>query len=316
VGEIFRSILVVRRLTAPTLFSERHFADAVVRSGFQSYRTIDIGTMVGVATGALGRRVYLSPLGLYAAPDNFGSVAAAIDQLMSPRNRSFRWVVRFDHESIARQLRTSGARETVSSTHVLTIGGSHSDQFAKFSETRRRQVRKSAAEGVTVRRGRTAADVNAYFAIHRSLSGAKGRADDYPAELFHQLVTLDEALLFLAEKAGAVIGGALFFRDGDSLFYWHGASDRAHSKAYPTCAIFDQAIRLACDEQRRTVNFGASLGVSSLEDFKSSWGATPQPYWKFEWTHPIWKTAKRVGARARSLVGTLRAISTGNRNAR
>jgi hypothetical protein len=303
-------------LTAQTLFSQRHFVDAVVRSGFQSYRAFDVGTMVGVATGSLGRRVYLSPLGLYAAPENFGSVTTAIDQLMSHRNRSFRWVVRFDHEPIARQLRARGARETVSSTHVLTITGSHSDQFAKFSDTRRRQVRKSATEGVTVRRGRTGADANAYFAIHRSLSGSKGRADDYPAELFRELVTLDEALLLLAEKAGAVIGGALFFRDGDSLFYWHGASDRAYSKAYPTCAIFDQAIRLACDERRRTVNFGASLGVSSLEDFKGSWGATPQAYWKFEWTHPGWAIAKRVQARARSLVGTVRAISTGTRNAR
>ena len=314
-GEVLRTVVVVGDLT-PTLFSQRRFVDAVVRSGFANYRSIDVASMSGVTLGRVARQIYLSPLGLYAAPATLEDVTLAIRELQSIRNRGFRWVVRFDHESIAMRLRAIGVIEATSSTHVLALSRPHSELFASYSESRRRQVRKAASEGVTVRRARSLEDVRAYYAIHRSLSEAKGRANDYPLAVFAELVALEDTVLLVAERAGVVIGGAVFFRDGDGLFYWHGASDRRHAKAYATCAVFDTAIRMGCEEGRATLNFGASLGVSSLQEFKASWGATPRTYWKFEWTHRFWANAKRVRGRARSLVGSLRAISTGDRDAR
>ena len=152
-------------------------------------------------------------------------------------------------------------------------------------------------------------DVSAYYAIHRELSDQKERTEDYPLRLFVELASLEETHLLLAEHRGQVIGGAVFFLDGNSLFYWHGASSRAHAGVFPTCAIFDHAIRMAVESRLATVNLGASLGVSSLEQFKASWGASPHNYWKFEWKNPLWLTLKRVRARSQWLVDAVRRRS-------
>jgi lipid II:glycine glycyltransferase (peptidoglycan interpeptide bridge formation enzyme) len=184
---------------------------------------------------------------------------------------------------------------------VLWLPRTHEDAFAKFSTTRRRQVRKSHQSGVSVRSATDAASLDAYLGIHRKLSDDKERPEDYPRALFERLLALPDASLLLAEFEGVVVAGALFFRDGDSLFYWHGASDRAHAHVFPSCAIFDHAIALACREGFRSMNFGGSLGVSSLEEFKQSWGARRETYWKFTWSNPVWRAIKRVKGYSRAL---------------
>ena len=70
------------------------------------------------------------------------------------------------------------------------------------------------------------------------------------------------------------------------------------------CAIFDTAIRIACEDGIATVNFGASLGKPTLEEFKESWGAAPRTCWRFEWQNPVWAMA----ARARSLSRRARRV--------
>ena len=111
-------------------------------------------------------------------------------------------------------------------THVLALASTHDAALAGYNATRRNEVRRAAKEGVTVRRTEDLASLTAYYRIHTALWYDKGRPLDYPIEVFRDLLSLREAHLFVAEHAGAVIAGGLFFRDGDSLMYWHGAANR------------------------------------------------------------------------------------------
>ena len=99
----------------------------------------------------------------------------------------------------------------------------------------------------------------------------------------------DSVRLLLAEFEGRVIAGGLFFRDGHSVLYWHGASDRTHSERFASRPLFDEAIRWGNDIGATSVNLGGSAGVASVERFKSMWGARVEMNRTFEWTNPLWR---------------------------
>jgi lipid II:glycine glycyltransferase (peptidoglycan interpeptide bridge formation enzyme) len=113
--------------------------------------------------------------------------------------------------------------------------------------------------------------------------------------MFDELVKLDRDVVFLvAEVQEKIAGGAWLFRDGDTYLYWHAATDRKFSQFSPSYAIVDCAIRMAHQEGRKAFNFGGSIGITSLEDFKSKWGAGPQSCWCFSWQNPVWQMVQRV----------------------
>jgi lipid II:glycine glycyltransferase (peptidoglycan interpeptide bridge formation enzyme) len=113
--------------------------------------------------------------------------------------------------------------------------------------------------------------------------------------MFDELVKLDKDVVFVvAEVQNKVAAGAWFFRDGDTFLYWHAAMDRKYSRHFPSYAILDYAIRMAHEEGRKTLNLGGSIGIASLEAFKSKWGAEPQCCWCFSWQNPLWQMVQKV----------------------
>jgi predicted N-acyltransferase len=162
--------------------------------------------------------------------------------------------------------------------------------FAGYNTTRRAHVRRAYRSGVIVREAISPDCVDEYYKIHKALVEDRGNYNFiYPAELFLELQKIRSHTRFLiAEYEGRIIGGAIFFRDGDSVMYWHGATDRKFSRQYASSAILDQAIRWACESRARFFNFGGSGGIKSLEQFKSSWGAHAESNWMFEWNNRFW----------------------------
>lgn len=66
---------------------------------------------------------------------------------------------------------------------------------------------------------------------------------------------------------------------------------------FPAHAVLDYAVQSACHEKLATVNFGSSGGIASLEQFKSFWGANPEPCWHFRWKNPVWDFVTRINRR-------------------
>jgi hypothetical protein len=245
--------------------------------------------------------LHLGPFGLFASPGwdssiEVGTLRRILRFLTRPRVRGFTWTVRYDHVDLAAGLEALGLRGTTSATHVIDLVGGYSAVATGYSATIRNQIGKAHRRGVSVRHARDEADVRSYYEIHRRLVEQRDwRGFRYPFDLLHELSRLGTfGRLLLAEHEGQLIAGGLFFLDGDSVLYWHGASDRQHSERFASRAVMDAAIRWACDVGATSFNLGSSAGIASIESFKSMWGAQSEVNKTFEWTSPLWRRLATV----------------------
>jgi hypothetical protein len=292
-----------------TLFSDSSFLRAFMESGVSDYelRALPISQkdatfhVLGERRSFGLRRFELGPCGLYVHPpvgngEMERTVREILNSLRKAHTLSFTWNVRFDDKELEECLRQHNLSETQTTTHVLRLLADYPSTFSKFNATIRNQIRRAERDGVTVRRATTPELVSAYHQLHLELVEEKGAFNIvYPEKLFQELVRLEQDVwLLLAEFQGQVIGGAVFLRDGDSLLYWHSSARRAFSKQFPACALLNRAIQLGHELNLRTVNFGASAGKPSLEQFKSFWAAEPQTCYRFSWTNRFWKFTHRL----------------------
>ena len=291
-----------------TLFSQARFLRAIAQAIGDSCRVIELrseksrSNVFAVETiSSLGRRsLALAPFGLYAHPagsdDLDTTVRDIIRQLKTYSTTAFQWNVRFDHAALAQALARTGLPFSRPTTHVLTLHGDYETSFAKFNSTTRNLVRRVHREGIVVRSTLHDDDVKAYYEVHTKLALEKGYSRAlYPKAMFDELVKLDRDVVFVvAEIQNKIAAGAWFFRDGDTFLYWHAAMDRKYSRYFPSYAIVDYAIRMAHEEGRGAFNFGGSIGIASLEQFKAKWGAKQQCCWCFDWQNPLWQMVQKV----------------------
>src|SRR5262245_1172227 len=246
------------------------------------------------------RYLWLAPYDLHASPDWVGrldlsTVQGIVARLRGIRTRRFVWNVRFDHEPLAAALTSLGFKSEHTYSYVVDLDHDYEQVFAAYSATTRNHVRKAHRRGVRVRHAESEADVHAYYHVHRRLVRLKQQQMGsygyvYPVELLLELTKLrGTARLLLAEWDGQVIGGGLFVHDGCSIYYFHGASDRAYSHMYALCAVIDEAIRWACEVGAAFFNLSGAPGLPALEKFKSSWGTRRVVNWTFQWANPFWE---------------------------
>lgn len=256
-----------------------------------------------------------APHGLFASsPTSSLSSQTLRDGLMkelkSERISRMRWHVRFDHEPLANALIDAGFSEQPYWTHALTLDRSHEDIFARYSTTRRNQIRKALRRGVTFRVAENAEDIREYCRLHSRLSVQKESfREKYGFNLLYALFQLrDHTTVMFAEAEGQIIAGAVFFVDGDSLIYWHGAADRDFGQFFPTGALMDRGIQLAIEKGLKTFNFGAS-SVDSLREFKASFGAEPRQNWTFT-IYPERSLSWRVRNKTRKVLKRIAALGS------
>ena len=242
------------------------------------------------------------------------TVEHILDQLTGLRTRSLLWQVRFDHEPLALILCSLGLIHDRVQVHVLNLDRDYSQLFARYNATTRNHVRKAARRGVIVRSTCDAQDVFAYHAIYSRHARRNNWGFEYPAQITLDMIKLAEtasakACFKVAEHEDAIIGGALFLRDGNSVYYLHEVADREYSHLFPASSVLDAGIQWACQSGAQFFNFGNS-GIDnvneSLAAFKSSWGAQTERNWLFKWDNPVWKSA----AKLKSSVRRIKAISS------
>lgn len=245
--------------------------------------------------------ILLAPFGLYASPDwenqlEQSTLKSIVDRLTGIRVKQLIWNVRFDQELLANGLASLGLKFERKPTHVLKLAEDYESTFANYSSSIRNQVRKAKRRGVIVQEVLDSTEVYDYYRIHTQLAQEKGNYNFiYPVELFLNALELRPNLKMLVAKSeGKTIAGGLFFIDGCSVYYWQGTADRNYSRLYPMRAVFDEAIRWASDLGAMYFDFGGSAGLTSLEKFKSSWGAQPMKNWLFEWNNPIWQQLSNI----------------------
>jgi hypothetical protein len=213
--------------------------------------------------------------------------------LMRLRTRRFAWHVRFDHAELAAGFQSLGLASEPSPTQVIYLEGDYERVFAGYNATTRNHVRKSLRRGTTVKVTVDPVDVIAYYRLYRQLASQKGWKKVYTLELSLELIKLSSAVqrFLIAECEGQIIGGGLFVRDGCSVYVLHTALDHNYSHFYPVCAVYDEAIRWACETGAAFFNFGGYGHNSSLRQFKSSWGTREELNRLFTWENPLWMRA-------------------------
>ena len=178
---------------------------------------------------------------------------------------------------------------------------------------------KAAREGVTVRVGRRPEDWRAYEELVADTLrrwGEGAQVIRYPDGLLQALARRggDEVRLWLAEKDGEALAGAVCLYGPQHVAYWHGAARADALKLRPVNLLLLEAMRHACEQpQLRTFDMGSSGPLEGVAAFKRSFGARPLPCPGLS-TESEWRRwARRSGAATRAVLGSVGAAA-GSRN--
>lgn len=231
------------------------------------------------------------------------TVRSILRQMKTVRVRSFTWGVRFDQQALAEVLNNERLNHYPAKIQVIDLEPQHDLVFSRHNATIRNQIRAAHRRGIQIRSTDIESDIEAYQKIYDAIAGEKGWRFVYPARLTAQLVKFPEvSRFFVAEFEGTVVGGGLFVRDGNSVCYVHGVSDRRASNIFPTSAVIDAGIRWACEIGADFMNLGNSGHNESLARFKSSWGAHFETNTVFKWENPLWSGVRRIRSKTRRLL--------------
>jgi CelD/BcsL family acetyltransferase involved in cellulose biosynthesis len=184
------------------------------------------------------------------------------------------------------ELRTpigDAARELeVAKTHLLTLDSDADAVFKRFRGNVRQGIRAAEKAGVSVRRATDREELTRIFydlhvATRRRL-GVPVQSRRFFELLWDRVLAPGGGYVGVASVDGEDAAAAVFLEHGGSVVYKFGASDERHLRARPNNALFWDAIRRACEEGRRSFDFGRSdFAGEGLRRFKSSWAADELP---------------------------------------
>ena len=174
------------------------------------------------------------------------------------------------------------AAGVVAVRHELDLTPGYEALERSFSAMTYRNVSKALRAGLEVRVAENEDDLaRLFYDLHLRTRRRLG-IPVQPRRFFRLLWRnglergLGHALLVL--ERGRPIAGAVFLVERGTVVYKYGASDERAWSLRPNNLLFAEAIRQACDEDRKRLDFGRSnVGDVGLRAFKASWGAFEEP---------------------------------------
>lgn len=205
----------------------------------------------------------------------------------------------------------------------LRFGGS------RHNSAIRRNIRKAARLGVTVREASSPGEVRRWYRLYLVTMRAHG-IPPRPLRLFEViwdiLAPLGLARLLLAERSAGgrsqLLAGCLFLVHNNTVVYAFNGRDPTQLEYRPNDAIHWHAMTEACQAGRRRYDFGEdSSGNGGLVRFKEKWGAVPVDLYRYHYPRqrevergmlapgPLRRAAesawRRLPLRATAALGTL-----------
>jgi CelD/BcsL family acetyltransferase involved in cellulose biosynthesis len=174
------------------------------------------------------------------------------------------------------------ADSTSAVAHQLSLSANPQEVYRRFKKTQVQQcIVKAERAGVTVRRGESVADMRTYYELHVETRRRLG-APTQPWRFFNLLWqrVLDGGLGFvlLASYQDVCVAGAVFLAWNGTLLYKFSASDHRYWQLRPNNLVLWTAIRWACENGLREMDFGRTESDNSgLRAFKKGWGAVEVP---------------------------------------
>ncbi len=181
------------------------------------------------------------------------------------------------------------------STILVDLTQSEEELLAQMHQKTRYNIRLAMKQGVTVREGESAQDLDAFFALLKE-TASRDRFQSHPEKYLRKM---DDVLkngrmsrVRLAEKDGRVLAAHLEIWFGDTVTYLHGASSSQERTAMAPYALHWETMRAA-----------KAAGVR----FYDLWGCNPEdvtsPFYKPSW-EGITRFKVGFGGRRVDLIGT------------
>lgn len=146
--------------------------------------------------------------------------------------------------------------------HCVDLNASADDLWTRLAPAARRAVRKARSQGVTVRAAESLHDLRAFFELHLRVRKLKYRllAQPYPffESIWKRFIEPGNGWLLLAEHEDAVVGGVMFLRWKDTLYYKFNASDPDALNVRPNDLVLWEGIRRASTDGIARLDFGVS----------------------------------------------------------
>lgn len=149
------------------------------------------------------------------------------------------------------------------------------DGLSRVKPNVRRDYRRGIREGLTVRRSRDIADVDAFYDMYVQSMVDVGASNFYlfSESFFRRTLALVDAFLLLGELRGSLVAGALFLRSAGTMHYHFGGAVRDPSLRHVngTTVILCEALRIAKELSLQRVHLGGGVGgrEDGLFKFKS-----------------------------------------------
>jgi lipid II:glycine glycyltransferase (peptidoglycan interpeptide bridge formation enzyme) len=141
-------------------------------------------------------------------------------------------------------------------------------------------VRRALREGLAVQRRTDGAALDEFYRLHLHTRRHLG-VPTQPRRFIRELEAVFAAgagHVLTVTDAERMVAAAVFISGGEGVVYKYGCSDRAALGKRPNNLLFDEALRIACDEGFRWLNLGRTEPAHrSLREFKLSFGAIETP---------------------------------------
>lgn len=154
--------------------------------------------------------------------------------------------------------------------------------FRCFSRGAKSNLNQAKKKGLTIRTARTEQDLATYYTVYQDTLRRWGNAVifKYPEEIFINIFKMggDSGKIWLAEKDGKIIAGAVVFYWNTIVSYWQGAALQDYFACYPNNMLHLEIIKEAALKGYRYYDFGPSGGQEGVIRFKKSFGAVNRPF--------------------------------------
>jgi CelD/BcsL family acetyltransferase involved in cellulose biosynthesis len=181
---------------------------------------------------------------------------------------------------------------------VIDLGGSRDSLLRTWARGARDAVNQARRSGVTVRRGSSASDWDAYFEVYQdSLRRWGDKATSrYTRELFDLLEASSSGHvhLWLAEREGQVIAGAVNLASRELVIGWHLSALEAAFKLRPVNLLLFESIADYSEQGFRRFDLGTSGGHQNISDFKRRLGSEPIPAPSLDHRSPLMRGVLQI----------------------
>lgn len=164
-------------------------------------------------------------------------------------------------------------------SYMVDLRGGESAIRSGWSKGHRAAFTFGVRNGLRVRQGASPGDWDAYYDLYlASLRRWGERAtSSWDRRLFALLARLDpvSTKLWLAEREGECLSGAVCFYAGRHFAYWHGAADGDHFRWRPSNVLLSEVMLRGAAEGFRWFDMGPSGGHEGVTAFKRRFGAQP-----------------------------------------